>query len=612
MARASGSGLTSRSRSPHGSTSGMLVQHVRGSPAHVTLSESWAQSTTAARLRPPQVTPSVVFPAEENAPVQFPSVVDTSVSLPPSFGTAPVFFPATGDSFTGTPAGNTAAHCSLRRGSTAAGNASVRTTSVGKHVRVEHGRVDNGRDYHGREKHGRDTAQNFSQEDFAFHAHGDDSHVRVNHGRDYHAREYHGRGTAENFSRENFLSERYGRSAAGHARGSTLRLDRDGLTFSDQGLAEEEDSVIFSDTDQKPDIRSPLVLARADQGASSSFRLDLPEEQDQEDSTPASENEILRKGLIAVAELSPKLVSRITTLPMAGFCEAAPVEAYRFAPHPNVETWMNQHWNGMRNMLSLGGYPWTPEFCPVADWPQPANTLPVNKLHSLLLVDSPTAPPPAGPSASEAQLLIKPEKLVIFNKQSRALNRVEAHVQTAVNALASASSLASAMNLALRDPANPSRLSPTPDPDAILAIMDALPLALFSLSKGLTAAKISAAVANRDEFLALSEVPKAMAEKLRVVPLCKGSMFGPYLKASQEAAPVLPPASAEDIGLAMARALESGQRQKHWGGARSEQPQPRGRGAQQAPGRGRPQRRKGKGRGQPKGQNPPPPPSQGN
>ena len=100
MARASGSGLTlshvparrpvtylpvviSGSRLPHGSTSGMLVQHVR-SPAHVTLSEpsahveTSAPGTTAAQLRPPQDSPFVVLPAVENASVHYPSVVDTS------------------------------------------------------------------------------------------------------------------------------------------------------------------------------------------------------------------------------------------------------------------------------------------------------------------------------------------------------------------------------------------------------------------------------------------------------------------------------------------------------------------------------------------------------
>ena len=569
MARASGSGPTYESRTcpsahvasgsslPHGSTSGMLVQHVR-SPAHVTLSEPRAHGTTAARLRPPQDSPSVVLPAVENASVRCPPVVYTSASFPP--------------------AGFSAARSTAPRGTsvkaTSVKDTSVFSTSADYRARSGQRRDNHGRDYHGREKHGRDTAENFSREIFP--------------------REKYGRDTAENFSRE-----------------AALRPIRDGTSVSGKDCAEEEILVVFSDSDQEVTTLSPPLLSRADQAAPESFRPDLSDvDQEQEDRTPSSEAEILRKSLLSVAELCPSLVRRVETLPKAGFCEVAAEEELCFAPHPNVETWMNQQWNGLRNMQSLRSRPWTPEYCPVSEWPQPAGSLPAPKEFRPLAVDSPAAPPPSGPSASEEQSLIKPEKLALFNKRFRTSQKVEGHMHTAMSALAATSTLASAMSRALRDPENPSRLSSTPDPDDILAIMDALPVTLCHLSKGLTAARISAAVASRDEFLSLSEVPKAMAEKLRMVPLCKGSMFGPYLKAAQEVAPTRPPASAEDIGLAMARALQSGQqKQKHWGGSRSQQPRPRGRGK---PSRSRSQPQRGRGRGQPKRQNPPPPPPQGN
>ena len=580
MARASGSGLTPGSGLPHGSTSGTLVE-VRGSPAHVTLSAPRAHMTTAARPRlpqdlpsvvtptvantsvfypsvvttaarpmPPQDLPSVVTPAAANTSVFYPSVVNAPVANAPA-GFAPGFHPSQGNSFVRIPPVDNAAPCFPHVENTAAGLLAATNPAV-RGTAVGNTAVYN--------TDAKSTAVT---------------------------------NTAENFSRG--FAPRFGRDC------SPLPVQAEGGDLEN-----------FSDSDQEIDTLSPPVLCREDQ-APGAFRLALPEEeQEQDNSVRATNAEILRKALSAVAELNPRLVRRVQTITTAGFSEVASEEAYRFAPHPNVESWLNQHWNTWRNMQSLGACPWTPEICPVADWPLPAVALPQIKQSKLLTVESSAAPPPAGPTLTEAQALLKPDKIALLSKQQcRALPRVEAQLQVALEALAATSALASAMSLALRDPANPGRLSATPDPDNILAIMDAFPVALSSLSRALTAARLSATVSRRDEFLALSEAPKTLVDKLRVVPLVKGSMFGPFLKAAQEAAPAKPPASAEDIGLAMAQAFQSGHKQKQWGGARTKQPQPKGRG--KAPVRGKPRRPKGKGgRGQPRRQQPPPPPPQGN
>ena len=549
-ARASGSGLASRSGLPRGSTSRTLVDHVRGSPAHVTQdlpSVAYPRGKSTSVLRPSVANSTAPFPSGEFAPVITAPVAYAAGFWPPvenpSVMRPAVDYTATG----GRHVRNTSANI------TSAKTTSAKNTSV------------------------RNTDQNFQ------------------------------RGFAPRPRDE----PRSGRDDPWSGREGP-RSGRDSPALLNLSLAEDGGFVVSSDSDQEVYTLSPPKLTRADQVATESFRLSLPaEEEEQEDSSRASEMDILRKSLSSVAALIPRLVRRVPTVVQAGFDEVATEEFLQFAPHPNVETWVNQHFNFLRNMRSLGGRPWTPEICPVAEWPQSAPALLPPKRSKLLLVDSLAAPPPSGPSATEAQAMLKPDKCSAFNKMAKqGTLKVEGHLQVALDALSATSSLASALSLALRDPDNAHRLSPTPDPDDILAIMDAFPVALSHLSRGLTGARVSATVSRRDEFLALTETPKALADKLRVVPMSKGSLFGSFLKTAQEVAPSRPPASAEEIGFAMASAMHAGHKQKQWGGSRSRQPQPKGRGKSR--GQGRSGQQRGRGRGKSGRRNPPPPPPQGN
>ena len=392
------------------------------------------------------------------------------------------------------------------------------------------------------------------------------------------------------------------------------------LPSSGTALETEEGSVSEDIRDGNAFSLSPPVLRRQDQGAQEAYGPE-PADTDQPESGPTTDVALLLKGLQVTASIDPTLVKRSVSISKPTFGALAREESLQFAPHPVVTNCMNHHWNTLRNQKSLGADPWTPDAWPLASWPKPAASLPpARPIVSRALVEDPDVPAPGWPNESELSSLRKQgsaAKGFTPSAADRNMLLMETHIQKAMDGLQASASLTSALNSALRDGEDPDKLSSCPDSAAILDLLDALPAALTFLAKGLTAVRITSTVARRDAFLLQQEAERDVADKLRVLPLASGSMFGPYFKQCFELGPAVAPVSADEFARAMVRVMPAAPKpkpaQQGWGGGRARQ-QPRFKGRQQQ--QQKPKGRKPAGRGRQGGysgkRNPPPPPRQGN
>ena len=366
---------------------------------------------------------------------------------------------------------------------------------------------------------------------------------------------------------------------------------------------------------------SPPVLCRQD--TPDAYGLALADA-DQPEVGSTSDFAILFRGLQITAQLEPTLVKHTSSTTRPSFGPLVREETLQFAPHPVVGNWMNHHWNLIRNHKSLGADPWTPEVWPLASWPRSSLALPASKpvFRTHALVEDPAVPPPALPNEAELMALRKPgtsAKGYTPSGSDRTMVLLETHLQAATDGLQASAALTSALSRALKDVDDPDRLSEAPDSAAILDLLDALPVALTCIAKGLTAARVSTTVARRDAFLLQQETDRAAAEKLRVLPMSSGSLFGPYLKQALESGPATAPVSADEFARALVSAMPVAPKPRParsgWGGGRQPR-QPKGAGKQQSqPPRGRNQApRRGGRRGGHSGRKnpPPPPPKQGN
>ena len=403
---------------------------------------------------------------------------------------------------------------------------------------------------------------------------------------------------------------------------SVSELPYGNYAFPKSGCTVQKEAGLISE-DARGDLApslSPPRLCRHDQDMHDAYGPALADA-DQPEASPSSEVAYLLKGLQIAAHLDPALVRRTPSVTRPGFSTFLREDALQFAPHPVIGSWMNYHWNVMRNQKSLGASPWTPDAWPLASWPRPAIALPMPRpvLRHQALVEDPSVPPPCGPTDAELLALRKPGLPVKGYQpsgQDKNLLLLEAHLQVALDGLQASAALTAALSRALKDDEDPDKLSSAPDSAAILDLLDALPAALSVVSRGLTATRVVSTVARRDALMLQTETDKAAADKLRVLPLASGSLFGPYVKQSLESGPAAAPVSADEFARALVRAMPTAPKpkpaQQGWGGGRAPQ-QPRGKGKQQQKPKGRWHGPKQSGKGGNSGKkNPPPPPRQGN
>ena len=361
---------------------------------------------------------------------------------------------------------------------------------------------------------------------------------------------------------------------------------------------------------------SPPVLHRADRSAETES---VGSDGEPSDERPPTEAAMLRRAIETVGKLQPSLVRSTQSVTLPGFTAAVSDVTLDYVTHPVVKTWFQYHWNQIRNMPMLGAHAWSPEAVAIADWPKPASTLLPPKVKKGAPED-PGLPRPSGPTDHEQVALLTPDKVGkgMHNLvTTKVLPGLDGHLYAGLEALSAVGAMTSALAVALRDEDNPAKLSDAPDVVDILTLIEALPAAISSVSKAITAAKVVTTVARRDGLLALSRTPKPIADRLRVAPPVKGAMFGPFMKAAHEVAPSHAPLTVDDFANVMTRVLNPAQRVRGWGstrpfrgrGGRQQQPYQRQLPYQrqpQQPSRGRAPRRA---RGGPSGRRGQPPPS---
>ena len=292
-------------------------------------------------------------------------------------------------------------------------------------------------------------------------------------------------------------------------------------------------------------------------GPSREYGLDLAE-----DASVESEASLLLAGLKSVSAIDRKYVEEVKVPSKPGCLgsSSAATVMHRYAPNNLVPSWMNFHWNSLRGAKDLGADTWSPEVRPIEQW-HPANLgfyascRKLFRLHRPLTLD-PALPFPAPPTDAEAKLVPPHRRPKVSNPASAFISgskvlAVEQRMHTTAEALGVASTLASALSDAIRDPSDRDQLNENPNAEALLTTLDALPAALSYAANSLSAAMISSNLSRREAILEKTDLPKDALLKLRVLPPSAGSLFGPLLESVRQGSQTRTPLSVEELARAL-------------------------------------------------------------
>ena len=372
-------------------------------------------------------------------------------------------------------------------------------------------------------------------------------------------------------------------------------VDPDDIRVDLDGSSDEE-----LDWERPPPVltREFLRPASAVHGQCSSSQ-DVDPEGDFE--AQSSESALLFGGLSAVASINTRFVDEIV-LPKRPGCFGSSGSGSvmrRYAPSGLVSSWNNFHLNALRGARELGAGEWSSDILPISQWhPVQGSTLPpVRRLFrpQRPLVVDPALPPPAAPSEAELDLVPVGKKLQpgsALIAEAKVL-QIESRMHVTAEALDVAATLSSALTEAIGNVNNPDQLNPDPNPENVLATLEALPAALSYAANALSSALISSQVTRRDALLSRSDLPKTTVARLRLVPPSAGSLFGTHLQEVRNSTEIRTPLCVEELTRAL-RASAPQPKPKAaptsgWGGQRKRSGQNRG------PPPGAPPSKKGKG-----------------